>query len=62
MSLQDDYFDLSHALKGDQKKAFLRIWEAFAEMENEHERLLEIRASVRRMCSLAFEEENKVEL
>lgn len=33
MSLQDDYFDLESTLKGENKKKFLRIWEAFVDME-----------------------------
>jgi hypothetical protein len=54
MSLQDDYFDLEASLKGKQKKAFLRIWDAFIEMESEQESLLQIRGAFRRMVELTF--------
>lgn len=57
MSLQDDYFDLSASLEGDRLEAFNRIWNAFVEMENEHEALLKIRDAVRSAVSLAFQEE-----
>lgn len=33
MSLQDDYFDLSATLKGEQKRKLSRIWRAFCEAE-----------------------------
>lgn len=59
MSLQDDYFDLSYSLKGWQKEAFQRIWDAFVDMESEHEKLLEIRGAVRKMVELTFPSEEK---
>jgi hypothetical protein len=59
MSLQDDYFDLENSLEGWQKAAFLRIWEAFVDMENEHEELLAIRGAVRKMVELTFKQERE---
>lgn len=59
MSLQDDYFDLSESLEGWQKEAFQRIWDAFVDMESEHEKLLEIRGAVRKMVELTFPSEEK---
>lgn len=59
MSLQDDYFALESSLKGKQKMAFLRIWEAFVEMENEQEKLLQIRGAFRRMVELTFPQDEK---
>ncbi len=61
MSLQDDYFDLSYSLTGWQKEAFQRIWDAFVDMESEHEKLLEIRGAVRKMIELTFPHEEKPE-
>ena len=58
MSLQDDYFDLKEALEGEELKAFLRIWDAFVDMENEQEDLLAIRGAVRRMVNLTFNQES----
>lgn len=57
MSLQDDYFELKAKLKGNSKKQLERIWEAFVQMENEHEALLQIRGAVRRMVELTFNTE-----
>lgn len=54
MSLQDDYFDLMATLKGRDRKAFLRIWDAFVEMENEHEDLCSVRRYLRDAVELAF--------
>ena len=59
MSLQDDYFDLAASLRGEKKKAFMRIWEAFCVMENEHEDLLQIRGAVRRAVELTFKKDNQ---
>ena len=58
MSLQDDYFDLDASLKGENKKRFLRIWEAFCEMESEHDKLRELRSHFRKMVELAFPADN----
>ena len=57
MSLQDDYFDLESRLKGENKEKFIRIWNAFVDMENEYQDLLEIKNSVKRMVKLAFKDE-----
>lgn len=57
MSLQDDYFDLESRLKGENKEKFIRIWNAFVDMENEYQDLLEIKNSVKRMIKLAFKDE-----
>ena len=57
MSLQDDYFDLESRLKGENKEKFIRIWNAFVDMENEYQDLLEIKNSVKRMAKLAFKDE-----
>lgn len=59
MSLQDDYFELKASLKGEEKKAFLRIWKAFVEMENEQETLLQIRGAFRRMVELTFPQDKE---
>jgi myo-inositol catabolism protein IolC len=52
MSLQDDYFDLKASLRGENKKRFLRVWEAFCEAENDE--LLEISRGVRMMIEGTF--------
>ena len=59
MSLQDDYYSLSQSLDGWKKEAFERIWEAFCEMEDEHDNLLRIRNSVRNLLELSFKDEVK---
>ena len=56
MSLQDDYFDLSADLKGWQKNAFDRIWEAFCDCERENERLSPIVGNMRDAISRMFED------
>lgn len=57
MSLQDDYFDLESTLKGENKKKFLRIWEAFVDMEKEYEDLIQIKSAVKKMVELTFKEQ-----
>ena len=57
MSLQDDYFDLESRLKGENKEKFIRIWNAFIDIEKEYQDLLEIKNSVKRMIKLAFKDE-----
>ncbi len=59
MSLQDDYFELNAKLKGWQREALNRIWDAFVEIENEHEQLCQLRNCVRGMIELTFEEKSE---
>jgi hypothetical protein len=59
MSLQDDYFDLSAELEGDQLEAFERIWDAFCEVERENERLSPIVSGMRNAIQLMFKDINK---
>ncbi len=54
MSLQDDYFELSETLKDHQLECLERIWRAFVDMENEHEKLLQIRGAFRQMVEITF--------
>jgi hypothetical protein len=61
VSLQDDYFDLSASLRGERKKAFLRIWDAFCDMERVYDKHCEIISSFKRAIRLAFEDESKAE-
>jgi hypothetical protein len=61
MSLQDDYFDLKASLKGENKKAFLRIWEAFCELESEVEELTEISRAVRIMIETTYKRKQRLE-
>jgi len=57
VSLQDDYFDLESELTGENKKRFLRIWEAFCELEAESEQLLALRGSLRRVIEIVGQSE-----
>ena len=57
MNLQDDYFDLVRSLRGNNKAAFIRIWEAFCAMEAEYEKLCEIKQCFKKMVRLSFEDE-----
>lgn len=61
MSLQDDYFDLKASLKGENKKRFLRIWEAFCETEAENEELLEISRGARMLIEGTFKRQQRLE-
>jgi hypothetical protein len=61
VSLQDDYFDLKASLKGENKKRFLRIWEAFCEAEAENDELLEISRGVRMMIDGVFKRQRRLE-
>lgn len=58
MSLQDDYYDLEHSLRGENKKRMQRIWETFCEMEREYYKLEEIVNCFKKSIRLAFEDEN----
>ncbi len=60
MSLQDDYFDLTRSLRGENKKRMLRIWEAFCEMEKDYDKTAEIVRCFRQACSLTFERYNEI--
>lgn len=61
MSLQDDYFDLKASLKGENKKRFLRIWEAFCEAEKENDELLDISRGARMMMDGVFKRQRRLE-
>lgn len=56
MSLQDDYFELirSENLLSDQKIAIKRIWDAFCDMENQQDELLDIQRAFKNIVRLCF--------
>lgn len=56
MSIQDDYFDLSHRLDGPELEAFERVWAWAIENENEVEKLRPIVNKMRSAIQLMFEE------
>ena len=61
MSLQDDYLDLKASLKGEYKKRFLRIWEAFCEAEAENDELLEISRGARILIEGTLKRQHRLE-
>ena len=54
MSLQDDYFDLDSRLKGADKRALQRIWNAFLELDRKNEELLPIVNHIKSAIQLMF--------
>lgn len=59
MSLQDDYFELNEheGLSANHKKALKRIWNAFCDMENQQDDLLDIKRSFKIIIKLCLEDE-----
>lgn len=59
MSLQDDYFELNEheGLSANHKKALKRIWNAFCDMENQQDDLLDIQRNFKNIIRLCFKQE-----